>query len=112
MTGFFAGLIFHLCMMLPDQFIKIIDIIKDIDYIDEVTFISFIYSNLKKVREILPNQSAQYVFVEITDEEIEKMIKETENRISTGGRCTAQRSDRRTHLWFKGFNRAGRGLHR
>ena len=59
-----------------EEIAKIIDIIKDIDYIDEVTFISFIYSNLKKVREILPNQSAQYVFIEITDEEIEKMAKD------------------------------------
>ena len=52
---------------------KFIEIIKSYDYLDNVTFISFHYENLVKVREILPNQSVQYLFVKIDDEIIEKL---------------------------------------
>ncbi|MBQ8163530.1 MAG: hypothetical protein IJZ93_04095 [Clostridia bacterium] len=45
-----------------------IKIIKELDYIDNVTFISFNYDNLLKVRSILPNQCVQYLFSDITDE--------------------------------------------
>ena len=68
---------------------KIIDIIKSYDYLKKLTFISFNYENLLKVRKILPKQSAQYLFwkierlkrdkididvwcVELTQEQIEK----------------------------------------
>lgn len=47
---------------------KYIDIIKDLDYLDSVTFISFKYENLKKLRAILPEQSVQFLFKEITDQ--------------------------------------------
>ena len=46
------------------------------DYTDNVTFISFNYENLKKVRAILPNQSAQYLFGEITDEIREMLVRD------------------------------------
>ncbi|MBE6644497.1 MAG: hypothetical protein E7612_03850 [Ruminococcaceae bacterium] len=52
---------------------KIIEIIKSYDYLDNLTFISFVYTNLTKVRKILPNQSAQFLFSEFS-EEIEKNI--------------------------------------
>lgn len=56
-----------------EEIAKIIDIIKDYDYLDNLTFISFNYENLKKVRKILPNQSAQYLFWKLTDEEIARL---------------------------------------
>ncbi len=40
---------------------RIIDIINSYGYIDGVTFISFHYDNLLKVRKILPSQSAQFL---------------------------------------------------
>ncbi len=55
---------------------KIIDIINTYDYIDNVTFISFNYENLLKVRKILPTQSCQYLFWKLTDEEISRLVKD------------------------------------
>ena len=55
---------------------KIIDIIKEYEYLENVTFISFNYENLLKVRKILPNQSAQYLFWKLTDEEISRLVKD------------------------------------
>lgn len=52
---------------------KYIDIIKGYDYLDNVTFISFNYNNLLKVKKLLPDQSVQYLFDKITDEMIEKL---------------------------------------
>lgn len=50
-----------------------IDIIKEYDYLENVTFISFKYENLLKVRAILPEQSAQFLFSEVTDEILERV---------------------------------------
>jgi glycerophosphoryl diester phosphodiesterase len=55
---------------------KIIDIIKSYDYLENVTFIAFNYENLLKVRKILPNQSCQYLFWKLTDEEISRLVKD------------------------------------
>lgn len=53
---------------------RFIEIIKELDYLDEVTFISFCYDNLTKVRAILPEQSVQFLFCELTDEIIESVV--------------------------------------
>ena len=57
------------------EIVKIIDIIKSYDYLENVTFISFEYENLLKVRRVLPTQSCQYLFWKLTDEEIDKLAK-------------------------------------
>lgn len=56
-----------------EEIAKMIEIIKSYDYLDNLTFISFNYENLKRVRKILPNQSAQYLFWKLTDEEIARL---------------------------------------
>ena len=56
-----------------EEVARFIEIIKGLDYLENVTFISFIYENLKKVRRILPNQSAQFLFKEITEEIVENL---------------------------------------
>jgi glycerophosphoryl diester phosphodiesterase len=56
-----------------EEISKMIEIIKSYDYLDNLTFISFNYENLKRVRKILPNQSAQYLFWKLTDEEIARL---------------------------------------
>ena len=53
---------------------QIIDIIKEYDYLDRVTFISFYYENLLFVRNILPNQSAQFLNKELTGEIIARVV--------------------------------------
>ena len=55
---------------------KIISIIKNFDYLDMVTFISFNYENLLKVRKALPTHPAQYLFWKITPEEIERLKRD------------------------------------
>lgn len=55
---------------------RIIDIIKSYDYLDNLTFISFNYDNLLKVRKILPNQSIQYLFWKITEDELERLKRD------------------------------------
>ena len=55
---------------------KIIEIVKSFDYLENLTFISFNYENLVKVRKVLPNQSAQYLFWKVTDEEIAKLKRD------------------------------------
>ena len=52
---------------------RIIEIIKELEYLDGVTFISFKIDNLIKVRELLPHQSIQYLFSQYTDEKVELM---------------------------------------
>ncbi len=59
-----------------EEIVKIIDIIKSYDYLESVTFISFEYENLSKVRKVLPNQSCQYLFWKLTDEEIERLVRD------------------------------------
>ena len=55
---------------------KIVEIVKSYDYLDNITFISFIYENLTKIKEILPNHSAQYLFWKVTDEEIARLVRD------------------------------------
>ena len=59
-----------------EEILKIIDIIKGYDYLDNLTFISFEYENLLKVKKYLPNHSVQYLFWKVTDEEIERLVRD------------------------------------
>ena len=59
-----------------EEIARMIEIIREYDYLDNLTFISFNYDNLLRVRKILPNQSAQYLFWKITDAEIERLVRD------------------------------------
>lgn len=59
-----------------EEISKIINIINSYGYINSVTFISFNYTNLKFVREFLPNQSVQYLFSKLSDEITEQLIED------------------------------------
>ncbi len=54
----------------------IIRIINEYEYMDNLTFISFNYENLLKVRRFLPKQDAQYLFWRVTPEEIERLKRD------------------------------------
>ena len=56
-----------------EEIAQIIDIVKSFDYLENVTFISFIYDNMLKIRKILPNQSVQFLFSKFDDEIIERL---------------------------------------
>ena len=56
-----------------EEIARIIAIFQELDYINDVTFISFHYENLEKIKCILPEQSVQYLFSECTEELIEKL---------------------------------------
>ena len=55
-----------------EDLLEMIEIIKRFDYLDQVVFISFGYENLTLLREILPNQPAQFLDFTLTEELIEK----------------------------------------
>lgn len=55
---------------------RFINIIKEYGYLENVTFISFKYENLVKVRKILPKQSVQFLFDKLTDDITEKLISD------------------------------------
>lgn len=58
-----------------EEIAEIINIIKDLEYLENVTFISFVYSNVEKIRKIVPNQSVQFLFSKFSDEIIAKLIE-------------------------------------
>lgn len=53
---------------------QFIDIIRSMNYLENVTFISFTYENLVKVRALLPEQSVQFLFREVTDEIFDRVV--------------------------------------
>lgn len=52
---------------------QIIEIIESYGYLEQVTFISFVYDNLLKLRKVLPEQSAQFLFEEFTEELFDRL---------------------------------------
>ncbi|MBR5314057.1 MAG: hypothetical protein IKU45_01440, partial [Clostridia bacterium] len=59
-----------------EEIADIIGIIKELGYLENVTFISFLYSNLVKVRGVVPNQSVQFLFKDFSDKLIDRLIAE------------------------------------
>ena len=57
-----------------EEIAEIIGIAKNFDYLENITFISFIYSNLLKIRKICPNQSMQFLFSKFENGILEKVI--------------------------------------
>lgn len=57
-----------------EEIAKIIEIIQNLDYLEHVTFISFIYSNLVKIRKMAPSQSLQFLFSKFEEGLLEKLI--------------------------------------
>jgi glycerophosphoryl diester phosphodiesterase len=50
--------------------------VKGYDYLENTTFISFVYDNLTKIKALLPEQSCQYLFWKVTDEEISRLVRD------------------------------------
>ena len=55
-----------------EDLLEMIEIIKEYDYLDHVLFISFEYENMTLLREILPEQPAQFLDFTLTEELIQK----------------------------------------
>ena len=55
-----------------EEIASIVEIIKSLEYLENVTFISFVYDNLVRLRKILPTQSAQFLFSEVNEENVNK----------------------------------------
>ena len=63
-----------------DEDIKeIISIINSYEYLDNVTFISFEYKNLAIVKKLLPSQSVEFLFNDLTDKIIENVKRDGMN---------------------------------
>ena len=54
---------------------EIVEIIGSYEYLDDTTFISFDLNSLISLRQILPNQKAQYLTSEFSDEILENLKK-------------------------------------
>lgn len=54
---------------------QIIDIIKGLDYLESVTFITFVYSNIPKIKKICPDQSIQALVKKLDEETLNKLIE-------------------------------------
>ena len=61
-----------------EEIAQIMDIVRSFGYLEHVTFISFGYANIEKIRKICPKQSVQFLFSRFYDGLIEKLV---ENRI-------------------------------
>ena len=59
-----------------EEIARLVDVLRDLGYLEHVTFISFSYGNLLKIRALLPNQSIQYLFKEITKDLIEQLVSD------------------------------------
>ena len=57
-----------------EEIAEIINIIKGLEYLENVTFISFVYSNVVKIRKFVPTQSVQFLFTKFTDEIVANLI--------------------------------------
>ena len=55
---------------------RIIEIIEGFGYLDKVTFISFYYDNLLKIRKELPCQSVQFLFSKLSDDIADRVISD------------------------------------
>lgn len=53
---------------------QIIDIVSSYNYLENTTFISFDYTNISYVREILPNQSVQHLITKYDEEVVQQLI--------------------------------------
>lgn len=52
---------------------RVVDIIKEEGYIENVIFISFCFENLVRIRKLLPGHEVQFLFEEYTEETIERV---------------------------------------
>ncbi len=57
-----------------EEISAIVEIIKGFEYLENVTFISFVYANVEKIRKICPAQSVQFLFSAFDDEIIGRLI--------------------------------------
>lgn len=57
-----------------EEITRIVEIARGFDYLESITFISFVYSNLTKLRGICPDQSAQFLFGEVNEQTIARLV--------------------------------------
>lgn len=55
---------------------EIIAAVERLGYLENTTFISFYYDNLRYVREFLPEQSVQFIFSDTSDANIDRLIRD------------------------------------
>lgn len=60
--------------MNPEAIAQIVDIIKELDYLRNVIFISFSWDNVADLRKMLPEQKVQFLISTYDDALIEKLI--------------------------------------
>jgi len=59
-----------------EEIARLLEIFSEQDYLEHTTFIAFSYENLERVRRIRPAQSVQYLSDNVTDELMEKVVRD------------------------------------
>ena len=59
-----------------DEITRILDTVRECYSLDAVTFISFCYDNLTKIRAQVPEQSVQFLFKEFTEEIVRRTLED------------------------------------
>jgi len=60
--------------MNPDAIAEMVSIIKNLDYLEHVVFISFSWENLADIRKLVPEQTVQFLTTDYDDALIQKLI--------------------------------------
>lgn len=58
----------------PEETARFIEVIRALDYLEQVVFISFNYNNLLRVRAVLPEQRVQFLTGDGSDEMIARLV--------------------------------------
>ncbi len=74
----------------------VIEIIKELDYLDETVFISFNWDNLVHIKKIVPNQHVQFLCNEWDDELIEK-LKENDFQLDISRKVVTRKLVKKIH---------------
>jgi len=59
----------------PEDIVRLVEEIKELDYLDEIIFISFSYENMVALRELLPRQPLQFLTSNADEDLVERLNK-------------------------------------
>ena len=78
---------------------KICETVRELNYLNRTTFISFSYENLRKIRAVLPQQSVQFLTKKLDEDTVARLVAD---RIDLDVRAKVL-----TKAWVKELHRKG-----
>lgn len=83
----------------PMEIEKICETVRELNYLNRTTFISFSYENLRKIRAVLPQQSVQFLTKKLDEDMVARLVAD---RIDLDVRAKVL-----TKAWVKELHRKG-----